>query len=213
MARKRAFPVKLTRHRRRLRALVRRAAWTLLGAVLVSVLVVADRVGVFGKAPPADTAKYHLKTFLVVRVIDGDTLDIDCPDAMSPHTRVRLWGVDTPETVKPESPVEHFGPQASQFTRATVGGRSVTLELEPRHTRDAHGRLLAYVFLEDGRMLNRMLVAEGYGYADPRFQHRCADEFARLQRHAMRESLGLWAELRREDLPHYYRDTLKLPER
>jgi micrococcal nuclease len=212
MVRKRPFPSVLAPARRRLRALGRRAAWTLLGALLVSGLVVADRAGLFGKAPPADLAKYHLQAFRVVRVIDGDTLDVDCPDGVSPHTRVRLWGVDTPETVKPESPVEHFGPQASDFTRAAAG-KQVTLELERRQTRDKYGRLLAYVFLEDGRMLNRLLVAEGYGYADPRYPHCCLDEFARLQRHAMRQGLGLWADVRNEDLPYYYRDTLKLPDK
>ncbi|MCJ7545010.1 MAG: thermonuclease family protein [Phycisphaerae bacterium] len=185
----------------------------LVGAALLAAAVMADRAGLFGKAPPADVAKYHLKSFRVVRVIDGDTLDIDCPDGSHPHTRVRLWGVDTPETVKPESPVEHFGPQASEFTRSAPAGKEVTLELESRQTRDKYGRLLAYVFLGDGRMLNRQLVAEGYGYADPRYEHRYGDEFARLQRHAMRERLGLWAGVRREDLPYYYRDTLKLPEK
>lgn len=213
MARKRPLPRKFSPIGRRLRTLGRRAAWTLLGALLVSVLVVADRTGLFGKAPPADLAKYHLKGFRVVRVIDGDTLDIDCPDGISPRTRVRLWGVDTPETVKPESPVEHFGPEAGEFTRQAADSKTVTLELERRQTRDKHGRVLAYVFLQDGRMLNRQLVGEGYGYADPRYPHRHSDEFARLQRRAMRQRLGLWANVRNEDLPYYYRDKLKLPER
>ena len=213
MARNRVFSSKLTPAGRRLRTLGRRAAWRCCGALLVSLLVVADRAGLFGKAPPADVAKYHLKSFHVVRVVDGDTLDVDCPDGTSPRTRMRLWGVDTPETVKPESPVEHFGPEAAEFTRAAAAGKQVTLELEPRHTRDKYGRLLAYVFLEDGRMLNRVLVEQGYGYADPRFQHRYFDEFARLQRHAMREHLGLWKDIRQDDLPYYYRDTLKLPDK
>lgn len=211
MARRRPFPSKLSPARRRLGRLSRRVALTLLGAALLAVLALADRVGVFGKAPPADAAKYHLKSFAVVRVIDGDTLDIDCPDGLNPHTRIRLWGVDTPETLKPESPVEHFGPEASRFTHDLAAGKTVTLELEPRETRDKYDRLLAYVFLEDGRMLNRLLVQEGYGYADPRFEHRHKDEFARLQRHAMRQRLGLWADIRNEDLPYYYRDALKLP--
>ena len=184
----------------------------LAGMALIAAAVAADRVGLFGKTPPADLAKYHNHGFGVVRVIDGDTLDIDCPDGTYPHTRVRLWGVDTPETVKPESPVEHFGPQATEFTRAAAEGKTVTLELERRTTRDKHGRLLAYVFLEDGQMLNRLLVEEGYGYADPRYEHRHSDEFARVQRRAVRERLGLWADVRNDDLPYYYRDVLKLPD-
>jgi endonuclease YncB( thermonuclease family) len=60
-------------------------------------------------------------------------------------------------------------------------------------------------------MLNRLLIREGYGYSDPRFDHRYKNEFDRLQRRAMRGKLGLWKDVRQEDLPYYYRDTLKLP--
>jgi micrococcal nuclease len=202
----------LTYGRRRVRALGRRAILALVGIVVLAAMVAADRAGLFGKSPPADLAKYHNRSFAVVRVIDGDTLDIDCPDGGSPHTRVRLWGVDTPETVKPDTPVQYFGPEASAFTHRAADGKTVTLELERRTTRDKYGRLLAYVFLDDGRMLNRLLVQQGYGYADPRYEHRYADEFARLRRHAMKARLGLWAGVRQDDLPYYYRQRLKLPE-
>jgi micrococcal nuclease len=72
--------------------------------------------------------------------------------------------------------------------------------------------LLAYVFLPDGRMLNSVLVAEGYGYADPRYEHRYKASFARLQRQAMEARAGLWKDVRNEDLPYYYRESLKLPQ-
>ncbi len=180
---------------------------------VLAALVAADRWGLFGRAPRPDMETYHLQSFTVVGVSDGDTLDVDCPDGRYAHTRVRLWGVDTPETVKPDTPVQHFGPQATQFTRDATLGQVVSLELDSRQTRDKYDRLLAYVFLPDGRMLNRRLVEEGYGYADPRFEHRAKDEFARLQRQAMRQRRGLWKSVRNEDLPYYYRDTLKLPAR
>jgi len=181
-------------------------------AAVVAVLVLADRHGLFGTAPRTDVEKYHLKRFRVCRVVDGDTLDVDAPDGPHSLTRVRLWGVDTPETVKENTAVQHFGPRASRFTKAAAGDKTVTLQLEPRNTRDRYGRLLAYVILPDGQMLNRVLVAEGYGYADPRFEHRCKSEFARLQRHAMKARAGLWRDVRREDLPYYYRDRLKLAQ-
>jgi micrococcal nuclease len=212
MARRRPFPSVFIPGRGRFRPMSWRAITALLGAALVLAAVAADRAGLFGKTPPADLAKYDGKSFRVVHVVDGDTLDIDCPDGPGPHTRVRLWGVDTPETVKPETPVEHFGPEASAFAQQAAGGKRVTLELERRQTRDKYGRLLAYVFLDDGQMLNRQLVQEGYGYSDPRYEHRYKQEFDRLQRHAMRERLGLWAGVRQDDLPYYYRDTLKLTE-
>ena len=195
----------------RRRYAIRRTGWALIVAAVLTALVLADRAGLFGRVPAADVEKYHNKSFLIVRVVDGDTLDVNCPDGPYPHTRIRLWGVDTPETVKPDTPVEHFGPQATQFTKDAALDQTVTLELDRRQTRDKYGRLLAYVFLPDGRMLNRLLVQEGYGYADPRYDHRYKEEFHRLQRRAMRERLGLWKDIRQEDLPYYYRDTLKLP--
>ena len=179
--------------------------------VIIAGLVLADRLGVFGRAPKGDAAKYHEKTFHVTHVVDGDTLDVDLPDGAYPRTRVRLWGVDTPETVKANTPVQHFGPEAGAFTRRMTLHQPVRLELVGRETRDKHGRLLAYVFLPDGQMLNRLLVEQGYAYADPRYDHPHKAEFARLQRKALKAGLGLWAEVRQDDLPYYYRTRLKLP--
>lgn len=184
-----------------------------IAALLVAVgvaLVAADRFGVFGRRPVGDFAKYHNKTFRVARVIDGDTLDVDIPDEKYPHTRIRFWGVDTPETVKPNTPVQHFGPEASAFTKNACTGKSVRLELVDGKTRGKRGRVLAYVYLEDGRMLNRLLVAEGFAYADPRFDHAFKKEFRNLQKQAMQKGAGLWKDARREDLP-YYHQQLKLP--
>jgi micrococcal nuclease len=202
--------LKPTAGRRRLRYAGRRTVQALMVAAVLAGLVLADRAGLFSRAPLPDVEKYHAKSFPVVRVVDGDTLDIDCPDGPYAHTRVRLWGVDTPETVKENTPVRYFGPEASAFTKRTAGGQVVTLELAKRQTRDKYNRLLAYVFLPDGRMLNRLLVQEGYGYADPRYDHRYKDEFERLQRRAMHDRLGLWKDARDEDLPYYYQGKLKL---
>jgi len=107
--------------------------------------------------------------------------------------------------------VQHFGPEASRFTRDACLGRNVRLQLEPRRTRDNYGRLLAYVILPDGTMLNRELVRQGYGYADPRYAHHLKAEFARLQNEAKRARRGLWKNVKPGDLPYYYRDKLTLP--
>lgn len=201
---------KLTAAQRRLRYAGRRfLVWTIAIAAVAG-MVLADRTGVFGRAPVPDPVKYDGNSFMVVRVVDGDTLDLDAPDGRRPTTRVRLWGVDTPETVKPNTPVQHFGPEASAFATRAALGKRVRLELDLRQPRDKYKRLLAYVFLPDGRMLNRTLIEEGYGYADPRFDHRLRSEFVRLQRAAMKARRGLWKSVRRADLPYYYRD-LKLP--
>jgi len=117
------------------------------------------------------------------------------------------------ETVKPDSPVEYFGPEATAFVRRSVGGKTVSLQLDPMRTRDKYGRLLAYVILPDGRNLNLDIVATGHGYADPRFDNPLKRDVARAQREARKAVRGLWAEVKASDLPRYYRGKIKLPDR
>lgn len=100
--------------------------------------------------PPTATAR-------VLAVIDGDTLDVT---AGGRPERVRLLGVDTPETVDPHRPVGCYGPEAAAFTGRRLQGRTVRLSFD-RQRRDRFGRLLAYVEV-DGRRFNDDLLAEGY---------------------------------------------------
>ena len=96
-------------------------------------------------------------TVRVVAVVDGDTLDVAWGER---RERVRLLGVDTPETVDPDRPVGCYGPEASAFTSRRLQGRTVRLEFD-RERRDRFGRLLAYVDI-DGRRFNDELLAGGY---------------------------------------------------
>lgn len=194
---------KLTPRRRQFRYAGRKTALSAATLLAIAALVLADRAGLFGQAEKTDADKYHAKTFRVAKVVDGDTLDLDIPDGKHGYTRVRLWGVDTPETVKPNTPVQHFGPEASQFSRSLAAGQTVRIELDAKDTRDRHGRLLAFLYLADGRMLNRLLVEEGYAYADPRFNHAFKGEFARLMDRARKQGIGLWRTARPDDLPYY----------
>ncbi len=185
-----------------------------VAAAVLAALVLADYAGIFGRAPKGDFAAYDGATFRVVRVVDGDTLDVDAPDRNKSSTRIRLWGVDTPEVERKGREGDHFAPEASDFTKSVAGGRYVRLELEAgRNTRGRYGRLLAFVRLRDGRVLNRLLIEEGYGYADPRFDHSRKAEYARVQREAMKDLRGLWKEVKDSDLPGYYRGKLKLPKK
>ena len=93
----------------------------------------------------------------VVQVIDGDTIDVDWAGR---RERVRLLGVDTPETVDRDRPVGCYGPEASAFTSRRLQGRTVRLRFD-RQPRDRYGRLLAYVEV-DGRRFNDELLAGGY---------------------------------------------------
>jgi len=191
------------------------AVITLLTGMTVGGLIAADRVGLFGSKPTPDWEKYDGKTILVSRDVDGDTIHLDMPDRGKVFTIVRLWGVDTPETKKPNTPVQWYGHEASEFTSGLVEGKKVRIELEKgKDTRDKYGRLLAWVYLEDGRLLNQELIAQGYGYADPRFAHHLDKEFARLQAKAMHDKRGLWQNgTPPKDLPYYYAEGKhKLPE-
>ena len=121
----------------------------------------------------------------VVRVVDGDTLLLDR------NERVRLIGVDTPETVDPRRPVQRFGKEASEFTRRMAQGKQVRLEFD-QDRRDRFGRTLAYVFLEDGAFLNAELIRQGYGHAYTRFPFKYLEEFRALEREAREAQRGLW---------------------
>ncbi|HDY65881.1 MAG TPA: hypothetical protein ENH84_06585 [Phycisphaerae bacterium] len=194
---------KLTARGRRIRRLGRKLLlWTAVVTAVLA-LIAADQGGLFGQRQGPDMPRYHGKTFRVTRVMDGDTFDVEIPDGRWGCTRIRLWGVDTPETVKPDWPVEHFGPEASQFTRRAIHRGDVRLELLPHRTRDKYGRLLGYAYLPDGRMLNRVLIENGLGFADPRFNHPYKTEFARLQAAARRNKRGLWENPNPDHIPYY----------
>ncbi len=129
------------------RARPRVPRWLLLASGL------ATGVGGASPQPPPDSPLHA-----VVRVVDGDTLIVEGVG------RVRLIGVDTPESVDPRRPVQCFGREAAQFTRQLVAGRRVRLEYDwPRQ--DAYGRTLAYVFLPDGTFVNAEIIRQGFGFA------------------------------------------------
>lgn len=124
----------------------------------------------------------------VVRVVDGDTIVVHIEGH---QYTVRYIGVDTPETVKPNTPVQCFGQEASRRNRELVEGKKVRLEKDVSET-DRFGRLLRYVYV-DGRMVNAVLVEEGYAQVstfppDVKYQ----EEFLRLQREARDAGRGLW---------------------
>jgi endonuclease YncB( thermonuclease family) len=96
---------------------------------------------------------------MVSKVVDGDTIEI--APAVDGLTEVRLIGVDTPETKDPRTGVQPYGEEAYRFTASALEGEEVSLEFDVERT-DRYGRLLAYVWLPDGRMFNAVLLEEGY---------------------------------------------------
>lgn len=176
--------------------------------VVLSIVVLARRLGYFGPLPAGDHSRYHDRKFTVIKVVDGDTIDIDIPDLQTgkAYTRVRLWGVDTPETKHPDQDAMYYGLEAAEFTRRATLNRQVTIKLEPfQKPRDYYGRLLAYIYLPDGKMLNEQLITQGFGYADHRFDHILRRNFLQLQKNTQREKQGLWQNVRPDQWPLWYR--------
>ena len=135
------------------------------------------------------TEPSQVLTGVAVRAVDGDTLEVRLDDG--DVETVRLIGVDTPETVKPDTPVQCFGPQASAFEHRHTEGKRVKLlvGVEPR---DFYGRLLAYVFVDD-RFLEVELLRRGLArtltfHPNDRFALR----FEKLERTAAKRRKGLW---------------------
>ena len=151
----------------------------------------------------SDYEKYNGETFTVINVVDGDTLDVDIPDGNHNSTRIRLWGVDTPETKSPKIQPMYFGREASEFTKKLTLGNQVTLYLEPQKTRGYYGRLLAYVQLPDKRFLNEALLTEGYSYAELRYPHSFYQKYSQLEAAARGQKKGLWQNVTREQLPEW----------
>lgn len=125
---------------------------------------------------------------VVVRVVDGDTIEVDLNGV---RESVRYIGIDTPETVHPQKPVECFGREASARNRALVEGKSVVLVRDVTD-RDKYGRLLRYVYIDD-LFVNEVLVREGYATVytyppDVREDVRLRE----AERVARREGVGLW---------------------
>jgi endonuclease YncB( thermonuclease family) len=126
----------------------------------------------------------------VERVVDGDTFVAELGGR---DERVRVIGVDTPETVAPGRPVERYGKEASSFAKRELSGVTVRLggDVEPR---DRYDRLLAYVWLPDGTFWNALLAAEGYAQlitVPPNVAY--VDLFRRLVAEARAAHRGLWA--------------------
>jgi micrococcal nuclease len=163
----------------------------LIAAVLIAVVVTRGCDSGRRSDDPAGPVSVR-----VTHVVDGDTIDVRMPDG--DEEAVRYIGIDTPETVKPDTPVQCGGPEAHDANERLVGGRIVTVRFDAEH-RDVYGRLLAYVYLPQagaaGRPLfvNAELVRRGLARTltiPP--NDSFASLFARLAARAGAAGRGLW---------------------
>ncbi len=128
--------------------------------------------------------------YQVVSIEDGDTVTVNMNGSVE---RVRFIGVDTPETQDPRKPVQCFGRAASDFTKQLIGTHDVRLESDPLSSnRDRYDRLLRYIYLPDGRLVQAEIIREGYGFAYTSFPFTKSTEFKALETSARQQNKGLW---------------------
>ena len=140
----------------------------------------------------------------VVRVVDGDTVVVRLGTPKRVKESVRLIGIDTPESVKPNTPVQCFALEASAHTKALLPPATAVQLVRDVDARDGYGRLLAYVYRSaDGLFVNAELARDGYAVLDtipPNVAH--AGEFVEAVDAARRANAGLWARCG-DDIPRH----------
>lgn len=130
--------------------------------------------------------------FKVIEIVDGDTIKVLMNNK---EEAVRLIGIDSPEVADPRIPVQCFGVEASNKAKELLTGKNVMLESDATQgERDKYGRLLRYVFLEDGTNFNKLMIEEGYAheytYKDNQYKYR--NEFINSEKEARENKRGLW---------------------
>lgn len=138
---------------------------------------------------PSTLTRYEPGSYEVVRFSDGDTIVVDMNGT---NETIRFIGMDTPETHKPNAPVQCYGAAASAYTKHRIGDQRVRLVSDELTTnRDRYDRLLRYVMLEDGTNLNYELVQKGYAFAYS-FPFSQSDKFFAAMDEARAANRGLW---------------------
>lgn len=144
------------------------------------------------ETPKPATTQSIQKYYSVTKVVDGDTITINLDGTSE---TIRLIGINTPETVDPRKPVECFGKQASDEAKTLLSGKKVRIEKDSTQgERDKYGRLLAYVFRDDGLFFNEHMIQQGYAYEytynNP---YKYQTQFKADQVLAKSQGKGLWA--------------------
>lgn len=129
----------------------------------------------------------------VTHIVDGDTIDIDISGKSN---RVRLLGVNTPESVAQNRPDECYGREASEYLKSLLEKRKVSIELDlKKPERDEYGRILAYIMRDDKLNINKAMIEGGYAYeyTYKGQKYKYQSEFKQSQNIAKQEKKGLWA--------------------
>ncbi len=172
----------------RYRLISRKTAEFVSLVVVVAIMVASNKGWINLPSTSSPNANGQYK---VTRFIDGDTIAVDMDGK---DETVRMIGIDTPETHKPDTPVQCYGPAAAAYVKNLIGNTKVRLEADPQNqNRDRYNRLLRYVYLDDGRLVEKVLISNGYGFAYTRFPFTKKAEFVAAENDAKNKSVGLWS--------------------
>jgi len=158
-------------------SLLRSTVRSLVLIAYLMIFVIAVHAGIPSIPSPNFTGQTQYE---IVRVIDGDTLVVSIQD--KPVT-IRLIGIDTPETVHPQKPVETYGKEASNFLTNLLKGEKVYLLAdESGNAADAYNRQLRYVYrAPDGLFVNAEIIRQGYGHAYTMFPFKYLEQFRQIE--------------------------------
>ena len=161
----------------------------IIGLIWLFIIWIGNNQGWFDK-PAKSFQQNNPGLYSVSKFVDGDTIEVN----MNGHNeKVRLIGVDTPETHKPNTPVQCYGPAAAAFTKRSLENKQFRLVSDELTTdRDKYGRLLRYIYLQDNINFNQTIISNGYGFYYPYFPFTKKTDFASAQDKAKLNNLGLW---------------------
>jgi micrococcal nuclease len=130
--------------------------------------------------------------YSVVSVVDGDTVKLSIDGTTK---TIRLIGLDTPETVDPRKPVQCFGKEASNKAKELLTGRSVRIEVDASQgTLDKYGRMLGYIFRDDGLFYNKYMIEQGFAHEYTyNLPYKYQSEFKAAEKSARENQKGLWS--------------------
>ena len=164
-------------------------------------IVLAVAVGCSGGTAPAtaDVPVDGATAARVVRVVDGDTIDVRVDDR---EESVRFLGVDAPERGRGGKPSEPLYREATAFVERALAGGAARLLADPLgDDRDRHDRILRYVVLPDGSTLNEALIREGLGAAMTEWPYGRMEAFVEAERDARQSGRGMWSDARIRRVP------------
>ncbi|MEO6077494.1 MAG: thermonuclease family protein [Candidatus Andersenbacteria bacterium] len=142
---------------------------------------------------PSVFAATTSQAYKVTKVVDGDTIDVQIGKKVE---RIRIIGMDTPETVDPRKPVQCFGKEASNKAKAILSSKNVRLESDILSgERDKYGRLLRYIYLPDGSSFEKLMIGQGYAheYTYNSIPYKYQADYKKAQKDAQVNKRGLWS--------------------